>query len=192
MTLQLVKHHGNYDFTSGVRLMLLRGRNKDKVSNPRVITRITHHPAQWHDTFREMQAIARPGERIYATAAPRNVKKAMRLFKEAQVAAEFDDDPTRFYHKLESRWASALMKPQSQQFKVWLVDLDNEAERAIFDSAMADWYLLPENRDKPTLCMHEYKTKNGWHYLMHPFNKSQLPDDARALIVDNALALMAF
>jgi len=73
-----------------------------------------HTDKQFAYTVDELVNISRPDERLYCSAGPRDVSKAIRRFKELQLAADYDADTLDFYKRLNSVWASALMKPSSQ------------------------------------------------------------------------------
>ncbi|MEL7112848.1 MAG: hypothetical protein AAGK93_07900 [Pseudomonadota bacterium] len=179
--MKLIDHE--WDFGSGVRVLVLKGRRKDDADVKRVVTRVSYSPQQFLNVVYELSQIARDNERIYCTAGERSLEKASRRFREMQLAWEYDKEPMKFYHNLEARWASALMQPISQKSKVWMFDIDSPAERALVDQELIRVGHSP---------LYIYKTKNGWHYLMAPFNKSELTDEARSLLSDNALALLGY
>lgn len=185
MTLTIIDHTG-YDYRSGTRILLLKGRRKDGVEqeNTRTILKISHDPDQWDRRFNELLETIQPGERIYATAGARNMAKAIREFKERQLSADYDQDQEAFYREIHNRWTSCLMAPKCQDGKVWLIDLDNDIEET--------WYNTCFNVIRP-LVLHNYRTKNGLHVLVRPFNKEFLPDKSLSVkISDNALMLIAY
>lgn len=171
-----------HDFKSGTRVLSLVGRLKDGVSNQRGVNRVTHNESQWETAFSAFLANMQEGQRIYCTAGSRDVAKASRLFKERQLAAEYDEDPLNFYRALEARWASALTSPSSQLQKVWMFDCDTDAEIKVVEVEAAA-------RGIPVTW---YKTKNGRHGLVAPFNKMLVSEQVRSLIHMNALGLLAY
>ena len=176
--------HGDFDISSGVRVLVLKGRRKDSADPSRVVTRVSYRARQFKRIIDEFVAISGPNERIYATAAPRDLTKAARRFREMQLQAEYDQDKNAFYRNLEARWASALMQPTSQMGKVWMFDIDSQDDRGHLDAELADLDFVN--------VLHRYATKNGWHYLVRPFNKMLLTPASREMLSDNALALMGY
>lgn len=172
-------------FKEGTRTLLLRGRPKDGLTKNRAVPRVSHSADQFDKVLSDLAAIAVAGERIYASAGPRNLKRAIRTFKERQLAADYDDEPEAFYRGLESRWASAVMDPTSQAQKFWLFDCDSEEDAELARVEIAASY------DRPFL-PYWYKTKSGQHAVVQAFDKSRLSDRARAMLHDNALMLYAF
>ena len=115
-------------FRTGTRVLFLKGRNKDGCSDQRTIMRISHTQDQFDRRLSELLEAQRPGERIYAAAGPRSMAAAVRVFKERQLAAEYDQDPEAFYRSMDARWASCLMAPRAQYGKTWLFDCDEPAD----------------------------------------------------------------
>jgi hypothetical protein len=169
-------------FTSGTRVLLLKGRHKDGNHDQRQITRVTHDEEQWHRHFDELVDMSVSGERIYGTASERCIKKAARLFQERQLAASYDDDPMLFYRHLHARWASCLMKPTSQKDKVWMFDCDDAYE------------LKAVRKDIKRLGLEafEYGSKSGIHIVVKPFNRTLLLDQSRKVLQENPLLLLAY
>ena len=172
-----------HDFKSGTRVLSLVGRLKDGVSNQRGINRVTHTVEKWDAAFAEFLSQMQDGQRIYCTAGSRDIEKAARQFKQRQLESEYDEDPMAFYRNMQSRWASCLCSPQSQEQKIWMFDCDSDAE---YDAVTAEVSRLG-------LSVNWYKTKNGQHGLVAPFNKMLLAtDELRNLIHTNALGLLAY
>ena len=172
-------------FRDGTRVLFLKARNKDGCTAQRTIMRTSHAPEQFDRRLEELEAAARPGERIYASAGSRSVLSAMRVFKERQLAADYDADPTDFYRSIEARWTSCLMAPRAQDDKVWLFDCDDPSDAEHVVAALDEHY----DRD---IEPYRYATKSGVHIVVAPFNKARLSDDVRALIHDNPLMLWGY
>jgi len=126
--------------------------------------------------------VLQPGERIYGTAGQRDMQKAIRLFKERQLSADYDQDTEAFYRKINARWSSCLMAETSQSLKTWLFDCD-DIEQVI----RVHGFLIRED-----IPFHRYQTKNGTHYIVQPFNRSILDEDLRTILHSNALALLVY
>ena len=172
-------------FRDRTRVLFLKGRNKDGCTDQRTIMRTSHDPDEFDRRLAELVEAARPGERIYASAGPRAVAAAMRVFKERQLAADYDADPEAFYRSIEARWTSCLMAARAQDGKVWLFDCDQPADAARVEAELAEH--CDHNVDA-----YRYATKSGVHIVVAPFNRSRLSDDVRRLIHDNPLMLWGY
>jgi len=169
-------------YKDGARVLVLRARNKDGAERMRTLTRASFDAANFDQQLEGLLEVIRPGERIYASAGPRDMAKAMRLFKERQLAADYDPDPAAFYRDLESRWLSCLMDTRSQAEKIWLLDCDS-AE---------DTVRARDELSALGLGAYEYATKSGTHLVLPAFDKSRLTGETRDLLHDNALMLWAY
>lgn len=182
MDVTVLPHDGR--FTFGARVLMLKSRHKDGVADQRTILRTSFDTTQFERQLLSLADIMRPNERIYASAGERDVKKAIRLFKERQLIADYDDDTEAFYRNIESRWVSCLMDVKAQETKLWLFDCDNADDLAETASALDEHYTR-------TL-RYQYATKGGFHVVVEPFDKMKLPDRVRALIHDNPIMLWAY
>lgn len=167
-------------FKNGIRVLLLTGRNKDNVSEQRRIFKISKNVKSFERTLDEFMTLAKPGERIYASASSRDLDKAIRHFEYAQLDARHNKQQDEFYWNLNARWVSALMDSTSvdRADKLWLVDCDSEEDRQLAVG------LLDE-------IVHGYDTKNGHHFLIKPQDKRKLTDISRMLDT-NPLMLWAY
>jgi hypothetical protein len=163
------------------------GRNKDAVATQRTILRISHNADQFATTYMELVTMLRAGERIYATAGARDLAKAIRLFKERQIAADYDELPWQFYEHLQARWTSCLMDTRAQAQKVWLFDCDTPEETKLAEDEIALHY-APQGGS----WSYTYKTKSGTHILVGPFDRSKLSERVRATLRENAIMLWAY
>lgn len=172
-------------YKSGARLLVLRSRNKDGAAALRTIARAAFSEYEFDQQLDALAELLRPGERIYANAGARDVPKAIRLFKERQLAADYDSDTAAFYRNIEQRWFSCLMDTRCQADKIWLFDCDSAEDTALVRDDLSKLDCLPA-------APYEYATKTGTHFVVAAFDKSQLTEHTRALIHDNALMLWAF
>jgi hypothetical protein len=170
-------------FTTGTRVLMLKGRHKDGITEERTILRVSNSTEEFNRIIEFFCKIANPAERIYASAGSRNVKKAARLFKERQLAASYDQDEDDFYHHLEARWCSCLMAPTSQEEKFWLFDCDAPEDNA---SCFQEYNTISAGN------AYTYNSKSGTHTIVKPFDKSKCSDRVRALIHDNAIMLWGY
>jgi len=169
-------------YKDGARVLVLRARNKDGAVTLRTISRASFDAATFDQQLEGLLEMIRPGERIYASAGARDVAKAVRLFKERQLAADYDPDVQAFYRDLEGRWLSCLMDTRSQAEKIWLLDCDSAEKTA---RARTELSALG-------LGAYEYATKSGTHLVLPAFDKSRLTSETRDLLHDNALMLWAY
>lgn len=175
------------EYQVGVRTLMLTGRHKDGVEHDRKLLRISYNDIEFQKQLGSLIEQLQPGERIYASAGRRDVNKAMRLFKERQLATDYDPQPLKFYQRLETAWFAALMSPNSQEKKVWLFDCDSQED---FVHVAND---LDEVSFKVPLCnMYDYPTKTGFHIVINPFNKSLLTDRSRSMLHQNPYMLWVY
>ena len=181
--MKLIDHPAR--FKVGARVLMLKSRNKDGVGEQRTILRTSYNTNLFETQLSSLAAIAREGERIYASAGPRDLKRAVRLFKERQLAADYDTDPIAFYRDLQTRWESCMMHPTAQEEKLWLFDCDSEPELAETMAALGAHY------DRP-MEPYTYPTKSGHHVVTQPFDRSKLPAAVSKKLNDNAIMLWAY
>lgn len=175
-------------FYQGTRVMFLRGRNKDGVEHKRKVTRVSHSEQQFALNLEELWSMARDGERIYASAAPRNLPKAVRTLKERMLANDYaGNDQLEFYRKLESRWVSALMNPGCELDKVWMFDLDEEDD--YWEAIIVD---IAQNCGEGYTKHYSYRTKNGFHVITKPFNPKGLRPDTMNCLNRNPMMLWGY
>lgn len=174
------------EFMDGTRLLLLKSRHKDGwVGKERAITRASHFPEEFLNKLDELRTMIQPGERIYASASPRNIVAAARKFNEQLVASLLDPPAVRdhFYKTLPHRWYSALMQRECsiRDNKWWMWDCDDDRTLG-----MALSFVAVNNLPHRT-----YATKSGNHVLVRPFDVTLVP---KALMVpdQNPLILWSF
>lgn len=181
--MQIIDHGETYK--TGTRVLFLKGRHKDGIVDERLATEITHDSAHFDKAFADLVTRARPAERIYVSAAPRNLEKAARQFKQWQLDNEYAAQPMDFYRRLERRWISSLMAQTSveREFKLWMFDCDNAGE---YNTVMA---ALPAD-----VCRNAYvyDSKSGWHVIVRPFDKTTLVTELWPQIDTNPLMLWGF
>jgi hypothetical protein len=172
-------------FKDNIRILMLTSRNKDNPAEHRTITKISKDVEQFNKLVIELYVMSNEGERIYASASSRDLKKAIRNFKQAQLDAEYDSIPENFYKHLDSRWVSALSQDNAveKQNNYWLFDCDSVID---YDDCTDNLKNLNVNIE------YEYSTKNGSHILVKPFNRSLLVKDVLKLLHTNAMMLWAY
>lgn len=155
----------NPAFITGTRVLLLKGRHKDGEHEQRCIMRVTHDSDAFTRALGDLYVIRRDHERIYATANRRSVKRAARIFKQRQIDAQYDQDEEMFYRAIDARWASCLMQMTVRDDKFWMFDSDSEGESAEIEAAV---------REHSIFVQYRYKTKNGEHFIVGPFNREKI------------------
>ena len=173
------------DFTTGTRVLVLRGRRKDGIENQRSVLSVSHSSAQFGSELFKLAAIAGPDERIYASAGERSMLAAVREFKRRQLDADYDPDPQAFYRSIDARWTSCLMHPASQAEKLWLVDCDSAEDTEM----AAEDLMLHYKRPMPP---YRYATKSGTHFIVQAFDRTALREAVRELIHENPLMLWGY
>jgi hypothetical protein len=161
-------------FMQGIRVLHLRGRRKDGVENDKSSTLISYSEEEFKDMYKTLCNMMKPGQRIYASAGSRNIKMAIRIFRERQLASEYEQNNINFYKNLQSIWISCISSTYCQQEKLWLFDCDTPEQY----TRVHEELLKYEDEIKP----YWYDTKNGKHCITKPFNMAGL-----SLLVESAI-----
>lgn len=128
-----------------------------------------------------------PEERIYSTVDARDVRKAMRTFKQLQLDNDYTPDPENFYLDINNRWVSALQQPSARATSLFLFDCDDVQTYEDLRS------VLYEIDDPSVATVHAYLTKNGGHVVTSPFAYPKLlPPRFHPLLHKNAMLLVAY
>lgn len=171
-------HHPS-KFKRGTRVLMCVARKKDTGENKTYSKMVTYSQKEFDEKLILLRHLRQEGQRIYSTASSLNEEKAIRRFREAQLAAEYAT-PLNFYQNLETRWISALMK--SEDIKNWLFDCDTPTESLYVEKDLK----------RLDIEHHSYRTKNGRHYITRPFNPETLRYDAKKVLQKNALMLWSY
>lgn len=175
-------------FKAGVRLIMRVWRNKENKEGRRPgRTEVSTCIEEWQHHCWQLVQECVPGERVYASAEPRSIPHAIRVFKERQLAADYDPPAVRdaFYATLSTRWLSCLGAPQASAEKFFLFDCDDmDAHKRLCEDLESEQ--LMEN------VVHAYRTKNGVHVLTKPFNPGLIKLAHREILQKNALILVAW
>ena len=159
------------DFTDGTRVLFLIWRNKDgaKVSrNLKIRKLISSNEEEFEKCLEQLLDLReRYSEfplRIYSSVNKRNVSKSIRKFREEQLANEYQStkDIEQFYKDIKNRWISCLMRPSSRAETQFIIDIDNN--NTDYVNTIEDEML------EHTTIIKKYKTKNGYHLIVKPFN----------------------
>jgi len=193
MNIEDIKKQFNNN-SNGIRVVLLIFRSKEGGSNNKFKRHlkkiITTNSDEFFDTIEELKKIKDSSEdslRIYASCNSRDINKAIRLFKEQQLATDYDPNQKAisFYLDLKNRFISCLMNKSCREEKNFLFDLDE-----IDDHSYQSVYKLLE---KKTEILNSYKTKNGYHIITKPFNYyKNLDEDIIKTIQTDSLMLIDY
>jgi len=180
------------DFLDGTRVLLLLQRTKEDGHNKEHKRRrarfVTHgDKEQIKRSLFElllMQAISTVDYRVYMSAAPRDVEKAEREFKRTMLEVDFNGGENKqfFYEHIEDKWISALMSSNPMKDRnVFVLDIDQE------DNSDALKWVAMNNIE----IMKQYKTKNGWHIVVKPFDRTTW-DNTLGEVKNDGLLLLSY
>lgn len=171
------------EFKGGTRIMIRTNRSKENGGKGEDVLEkvVTRSVDEFFDTFNAMSSRRSGQERIYSTVDERDVKKAIRIFKERQLDADYYDEESKesFYIDIHNRWISALQNPSAAKTSLFMVDVDegDDLEK-----------IYQEISHNSLEILHEYDTKNGKHIILKPFN----PKIVTFKIMQNGMMLLAY
>lgn len=171
-------------FTDGVRVLFLIYRSKEgatKANNSKLKVYWTRNEDELKQSLARLIMLKDSSElplRIQMSVNQRNVEKAIRNFKQNMLDNDYNPLPIKhdFFMDIRNRWVSSLMKPSARAETFFLIDADTQDE---YDAVIA--YKLP--------IVLEYKTKNGWHFIVPPYNPNLTPDIKDKINKDGLLLL---
>jgi hypothetical protein len=178
-------------FQQGTRVLMLTARHKDGNETERKVFRIAHDETEYFRRLEQLEEMMRPGERIYASGCARDVAKAARIFRERQLASEYDEDPTAFYRGLENRWISCLMDPKARSEKLWMFDCDDEEDIAAVKAEVLDRGQELGIGGITDPRVHHYRTASGLHVLTPTFDRTKIDGNVVALLHPDPLILLS-
>lgn len=156
----------NFDITSGYRMVMLIDRNnsgRDR-NQKKCLRKISKNKEEFIEILSEFLEIKKDNERIYSCLNERDIHKAIRIFKQNQLDAEYYDEISKnsFYLDIKNRWISAMMKPQSTKTSYFLLDIDTKNKDEVDD--------VKKRLCKISANYIRYETKNGYHFVCPPFD----------------------
>lgn len=167
-------------FKDGTRVLMLVSRIKDAGENKTHDQFVTYSKEEFEEKIILLRKKRLLDQRIYATASSLDQAKAVRKFREAQLQSEYEQDTTRFYRNLYTKWVSSLMKSEDE--KHWLFDCDNRMQTLTVRNDLT----------RLGIGFHTYLTKNGRHYITRPFNPTSLRMDSKECLMKNPLILWSY
>lgn len=180
------------EFVEGVRILMLTTRSKDggrtnnpdrQKSNKKYVTRSKE---EYYEKLDELLEEMTPAQRIYSTVDPRSIPKAIRIFKQRQLDADYygEEEWKNFYVDIFNRWISSLQSPASRASQKFLFDIDDDGDNE--DVGLND--VMFKLMELGIEDVYFYETKNGYHVITPPFNPSGFP----ASVQKNAMLLVAY
>ncbi len=162
---------GGFDVSTGYRMMMLIDRTKRGNEKNRSIRKVSKNKEEFIKNLEFFLKLKKPHERIYSCVNERDVNKAIRIFKQNQLDADYQEEELRnnFYQDIKNRWISSLMQPQARKERWFLIDIDTKEKEEV-DKIVYDLGQITRNYVK-------YETENGWHIICSPFNPSLLPNE---------------
>jgi len=119
--------------------------------------------------------------RIYSSVNSRDLKKAVRHFKQCMLDADYGSEEMweGLYFNIHNRFISSLMKPRNKLTPNFLLDLDQKDNDDVLEKLA--------NLDINILKM--YPTKQGWHFVTVPFNPAIFESNNCSIHTDGLLLL---
>ena len=180
--------------SDGIRVVLLIHRSKEGGSNNKFKRHlrkiITTNSDEFFEAIKELKEIkdnSKDELRIYASCNNRDLNKAVRLFKEQQLATDYDpgNKTQSFYLDIKNRFISCLMNKSCRNEKNFLFDLDEIDEHSFVS--------VKNIIAKQTDILNFYKTKNGYHIITKPFNYyKNLDEEIIKTIQTDSLMLITY
>lgn len=161
------------DFTSGVRVILLLQRTKDGGANDEekraFESYTTFSPEEFKDKLFNLlilKASINQPTRIYLSANPRNIKKVIRYIEQQLQDAHYADDAMRdsSYRKLLRKPRHFLMQQSCRDESLFIIDVDD------IDGVDNSGLAIKKMGELGIVVRKRYRTKNGWHFVVEPFN----------------------
>lgn len=160
-------------FTDGFRVLMLLQRTKDGGHNDedkRIFESFTTtNPEEFELKLFYLLLIKNSSNaktRIYLSLNSRNPKKVIRYIEEQLLEAHYADDAQRdsVYKKLLKKPRHFLMQQSCKTSSLFIIDVDDEEGKDNQGIAIKKIYELG------LIEIQRYATKNGWHYIVEPFN----------------------
>lgn len=172
----MTKEKTLFTFKDGYRVLLLIHRSKDGGSNRpdyHSVKRLSKNPKEFDKVFSDLKKLKEKSEipyRLYSTVNPRDIHKAIRLFKFKQLEADYYDNESHigFYTDIKNRWFGCLMNPKAKMGSNFIIDVDSTDPIGKEDARNI---LLEQGIS----LLAEYPTLNGFHFVTEPYNPSLTP-----------------
>jgi hypothetical protein len=161
------------DFTDGYRVLMLLQRTKDGGANDEEKRMFESYTTTNSKEFREklfnlllLKETAKVPVRIYLSANPRNPYKVIRFIEQSLIDAHYSDQECKdsIYKKLLKKPRHYLMQQSCKDSSLFIIDVDDIDGIDVMGEAInkiAELNIVEKKR---------YRTKNGWHIIVEPFN----------------------
>lgn len=172
----------------GVRVVMLIDRgvmNSNKGSRRWINKIITTNEEEWLNAVERLMALqdylANPAIRLYACINSRNMDKGIKHFMHKQLDVQ-PDMKMRFYAHINNTFASCIMQPENRATKFFLLDIDTKYPKEV------DNFI----EEKAIIVRKTYPTKNGWHYIVEPFNAMWANGHQTFTLIKDGLLLLRY
>jgi hypothetical protein len=165
-------------FSDGIRVILVTNRK----GNEKFF--ISRHRQEFEQYIKEEYEKLKDGFRIYSTVNKRNLEKAIRVFKEKQLKADYIEQlKNPFYTRIERYFVSSLMIPSSRDEKQYLIDIDdlgieNEIQTILKNNSVEKIF--------------EYNTVTGKHIIVKPFDARLIKESDKVQIHKDGVILIGW
>ena len=172
-------------FSDGIRMLMLCQRNKEgrptNKTDRASIRKISKNSKEFFEILNEFQAVKEESAeplRIYSCVNKRDIKKAIRNFKQEQLDADYYDEENKygFYFDIKNRWLSSLMKQNCRAETKFLIDIDNVVFNKLEKNPYPD-KVVEHLKELEIKIVVVYQTKNGFHIITEPFNPNLFNND---------------
>lgn len=162
------------DFSDGCRMLILLERKKDgghnKEERRTLQTRFSFSEEEFKRAIKELlvMRIIYPESRLYSSVNARSIKKVIRRIEEELLDCHYSDEERRLftYKKLIKSARHFVMQQSASETSLFVIDADDVEGKDIHGEVLKHCAELGVEILKP------YKTKNGWHVIVKPFNPS--------------------
>jgi hypothetical protein len=160
------------DFSDGMRMLLLLQRKKDGGNNQeekRVFeTYITLNSKEFQEKLFNLLILQSiyPDTRIYLSCNARNQKKVIREIYNSIVEQYYSDEEcsNSIQKKIIKNPRHFVMQPSTRETSYFIIDVDDIDGRDVMGETLTEISRLNVTELK------RYRTKNGWHIIVEPFN----------------------
>lgn len=148
---------------------------------------ITNGVDDFNNTLGRIMMDLDSDQRVYSTISSRNLRKSIHKFHQYVLdnCLQSGENQLAFFKKIRSRAASAFGKPETQENKLWLFDCDTHEETELVKYELSKVYT---GSNEP----YWYSTKSGNHCVVSPFNRMNLTNKCRSLLMENSQMLWTY
>ena len=180
--IELLREHCKFESEHDVYVLLAVARKKDhpNITNSQeiVFREVIKTEKDIERKYNKIHTLTRNYNKkysfyVYVNVNPRDVRKAFFRMQELfnSMSKEYmtgvTDVMTKKLKRINNLWMSALMKKECRgSIKNFMIDLDNPSKLGE----------CCEEVRKLTEIIRVQKTKNGYHLIVKPFNRTLLPD----------------